>query len=601
MNIYIYVNGQLLFTVNSDVKHEYVRNRSDNRDYIGIRGSEEILSVYKDIERKFLEKGYESLNTDEDIVLTESNINEYLAAKLPNIERLELRADNNSLSSTVSNTIGKQYGYPLVWLNCSQSNNPKDHHQWERLLFQPQDGVDKIGTLIDYFEAQKKENESNLYKGKLSTFIDQLKNSASDNLLLKDRRISTNVDYEVTQLANYDKNKQFAFYENDTQITYITNDVNASLQDIFEKKLFDKQVVQYFDDDGVVGGTSKTIKILSPVTVRNLSYSHVTMEAVTLTMVNGKIVGDVTLHEGLLSDPFHKQEQQHVSNTQRLVTNFMTQNDLEIKRLPTAVNNMKLQLPLQTHCGRFVMTWMAAEVADIDITRLSNYSEPFGIIFNKNQKYGDMSFPSDNIKVPHDKALQHFSNDLKGFLDVRQKEFAKQYSNKGKNEIGLAIDLFTLVDRLKKAQEPGDLQNIIHNLSNLSDPRLKKIINDGMANLGYGSLETFLTKAQNNALNLEQKLTTKEEKISEEELDNMDGFHLINKPPQEKGLLIDSNASSDEDDFFEIEDINEEQLAGDKRVTGVAPPSKSNEIKDKLLKLKKDEQEVEPRVAIKIK
>ncbi len=479
MNIYAYVNGQILFTVNSDVKHENVQNTSDNRDYIGVRGSEEILSIYKNIEKQLLEKGYEPQNTDdEDIVLNESNINEYFAAKFPNIERLELRADNGGLSSTVSNTVGKQYGYPLVRLNCSQSNNPRDQHQWERCLFQPQDHLNKIGTLVDYFEAQKAENEPNLYKGKISTLIDQFKNSASDNLLLKDRRVGTNVDYEITKLANYDKNKHFAFYENDTQITYITNDVNASLQDILEKKLFDKQVVQYFDDDGVVGGPSKTIKILSPVTLRNPSYSHVTMEAITLTMVDGKIVGDVTLHEGLLSDPFHEQEQQHVSNTQRLVTNFMTQNDLEIERLPTAVNNMKLQLPLQTHCGRFVMTWMAAEVADVDITRLSNYSEPFGIIFNKNKKNGNMSFPSGDIKVPHDVALQHFENQLKNFRDVRQEEFSKQYFNKGKNEIDLTNNLLTLIDRLKQGQEPGDLQNIVQNMSYLNDPRLKKVINE---------------------------------------------------------------------------------------------------------------------------
>ncbi len=123
-----------------------------------------------------------------------------------------------------------------------------------------------------------------------------------------------------------------------------------------------------------------------------------------------------------------------------------------------------------------------------------------------------------------------------------------------------------------------------------------------MANLGYGSLETFLTKARTNDLNLEQKLTTTEEKISEEKLSDMDDFHIIgeNKPTQETLYTTDNNASIDEDDFFEIEDINEEQLAGDKRVTGVVPPAKSNDIKDKLLELKKDEQEVVQRVGIKI-
>ncbi|VEB37010.1 Uncharacterised protein [Legionella sainthelensi] len=55
MNIHAYVDGKYLFTIKSDVAHENVQNKRDTRDYIGVRGSEEIVSIYKDVEKKLLE------------------------------------------------------------------------------------------------------------------------------------------------------------------------------------------------------------------------------------------------------------------------------------------------------------------------------------------------------------------------------------------------------------------------------------------------------------------------------------------------------------------------------------------------------------------
>lgn len=560
MNIHAYVDGKYLFTIKSDVAHEHVQNKKDTRDYIGVRGSEEIVSIYKDVERKLSEGNYGITPSTQDELdsksLDKTNISEYLAKKYPNMERLELRADDDSYTSKISNTMGKQYGYPLVWLNCNKYNfnnpNGMQEHQWERCLFQTTNDLDKMSSLIEYFKKHKQENEQALYQGGVSSVLDCLRNSATDNLLLTTRRIPTTVPYEIRLMEEYDSQKGFAFYENPLQDTYITNNIESCLNDIIEQGLFDNHILQHFGEDGeITGGVSKTIKILSPVTVRNPSYSHVTMQAITLSMMDNKINCDVTLYEGLLSDPFKAQELECVAQTKQSISDFFAKKGLEMEPISTNVHNLKLQLPLQTHCGRFVMTWMAAEAAGVDITKLSNYSEPFNQIFGKIDKDGDKIFRSGDKRVSPEKALSHFREDLENFLQVRQEEFKKQYFNTGKEEIELTKELIALVDKLQNANTPDNLLAIEQKMSYLSDSRLKKIINEGMANLGYGSLQTLITQ---------------------------------NKSPKNLEIV------EIEDDLFLVEDITGDQLAQN-RQHPINNPGVTQDIKDRLIEIKKEQEE----------
>ncbi|WP_115708720.1 hypothetical protein [Legionella sainthelensi] len=560
MNIHAYVDGKYLFTIKSDVAHENVQNKRDTRDYIGVRGSEEIVSIYKDVENKLLEGNYGITPSTQDeldsMSLDKVSISEYLAKKYPNLERLELRADDDSYTSKISNTMGKQYGYPLVWLNCNKYNfnntNGTREHQWERCIFQTKDDLNKMNSLIDYFKEHKQENEQGLYQGGLSSTLDCLKNSATDNLLLIDRRIPTPVPYEIGLMEEYDRQKGFAFYESTAQDTYITTNIDSCLNDIIDQGLFDNHILQHFGEDGeITGGASKTIKILSPVTVRNPSYSHVTMQAITLTMVDNKINCDVTLYEGLVSDPFKAQELECVAQTKQTVSDFFASKGLEMEPISTNVRNLKLQLPLQTHCGRFVMTWMAAEVAGVDITKLSNYSEPFNQIFGKIDKYGDKIFRSGDERVAPEKALSHFRENLENFLQIRQEEFKKQYLNTGKEEIELTKELIALVDKLQNANTPDNLLAIEQKMVYLSDSRLKKIINEGMANLGYGSLSTLI---------------------------------IQNKSPENSEII------EIEDDLFLVEDITGDQLAQN-RQHPINNSGVTQDIKDRLIGIKKEQED----------
>ncbi|KTD55626.1 hypothetical protein Lsan_3178 [Legionella santicrucis] len=561
MNIHAYVDGKYLFTIKSDVAHENVQNKKDTRDYIGVRGSEEIVSIYKEVEKRLSGGNYGITPSTQDELdsksLDKTNISEYLAKKYPNLERLELRADDDSYTSKISNTMGKQYGYPLVWLNCNKYNfnnpNGMQEHQWERCLFQTTNDLDKMSSLIEYFKEHKQENEQVLYQGGLSSVLDSLKNSATDNLLLKTRRIPTTVPYEIRLMEKYDSQKGFAFYESSSQDTYITNNIESCLNDIIEQGLFDDHILQHFGEDGeVTGGVSKTIKILSPVTVRNPNYSHVTMQAITLSMVDNKINCDVTLYEGLLSAPFKDQELECVAETKQSISDFFAKKGLQMEPISTNVHNLKLQLPLQTHCGRFVMTWMAAEVAGVDITKLSNYSEPFNQIFGKIDKDGDKIFRSGDTRVPPEKAFSHFRENLENFLQVRQEEFKKQYLNTGKEEIALTKELIALVDKLQNASTPDNLLAIEQKMSYLSDSRLKKIINEGMANLGYGSLQTLITQ---------------------------------NKFPENLEIV------EIEDDFFLVEDITGDQLAQNRQYA-MNNPVTTQDMKDRLTEIKKEQEEV---------
>lgn len=607
MNIHVYVNGKYLFSIKSNVKHESVRNES--RDFIGVRGSEEILSIYKEVEKKLGEGDYgiHASHTSEmsSSDLDETNISEYLAKKYPQLERLELRADDDTYSSRVSNTVGKQYGYPLVWLNCNKYNFPfsieadrADEHQWERCLIEPHEGLDKIGSLIEYFREHKSKDEQALYQGRMATLVDCLKNSTTDNLLLQGR--PSNLDVEILRMKDYNREERFTFYENPAQVTYITTDIKSCLADILKKKLFDKQLVQHLDDfDEIAGGSSIPIKILSPIDFSNKKYSHVTMQSLTLTMVDGKVHCDITLYEGLLSDPFSTEEQKHLEQVKLQVEEFLVTQGFEIEHMTTQVNNMKLQLPLQTHCGRFVMTWMAAEVAGIDITKLSNYNEPFNLLFGKLDKVGKKIFPSGEKRVLPGEALEDFKEKLAQFLIVRQEEFKKQYFNTGKEEIELTRELIALIHRLQNEDPLNNLKKIESNVQYLNDPRLIKIIHEGMANLGYGSLQSFLIRAQLDDFQLSSRDSIKEQyhnidQMTQLQVESFDEDDLDG----EEDILIEPHVAEDdlviEDDleFFKVEDIEGSQLATNERNANFTAKVSRGTDKDLVDTVEKNDQEV---------
>ncbi len=607
MNIHVYVNGKYLFSIKSNVKHENVKN--ENRDYIGVRGSEEMLSIYKEVEKKLGEVDYGIRASHESelssIDLDETNISEYLAKKYPGLERLELRADDDSYTSRVSNTVGKQYGYPLVWLNCNKYNFPfyiqsenADEHQWERCLIEPQEGLDKIGSLIEYFREHKNKDEQALYQGRMATLVDCLKNSTTDNLLLQGR--PSNLDVEILRMKDYHGDEKFAFYENSLQATYITTDIKSGLADILKKKLFDKQLVQHLDDfDEIAGGSSIPIKILSPIDFSNEKYSHVTMQSITLTMVDGKVHCDITLYEGLLSDPFRIEEQKHLEQVKLQVEKFLVEQGLELDHISTRVNNMKLQLPLQTHCGRFVMTWMAAEVAGIDITRLSNYNEPITLLFGKVDKVGKKIFPSGEKRVLPGEALDDFKEKLAQFLKVRQEEFKKQYFNTGKEEIELTRELIVLLGSLQNEDPLNNLKKIETNVQYLNDPRLIKIINEGMANLGYGSLQSFIIKAKRDDFQLSSRDSIEQQYYK---IDQMTQLTVVTYDEDDLNLEeVVEPPKVEEDDlgFFAIEDIDGSQLATSERNATFTSKSKGTDI-DLVDTAEKNDEEVVITTSVKV-
>lgn len=276
--------------------------------------------------------------------------------------------------------------------------------------------------------------------------------------------------------------------------------------------------------------------------------------------------------------------------------------------ISTNVRNLKLQLPLQTHCGRFVMTWMAAEVAGIDITKLSNYSEPFNQIFGKIDKNGDKMFPSGDKRVAPEKALSHFLESLKSFLQVREKEFASQIFNSGADEITLAKELITVLNQLLNKEKPENLGNVEQKIQYLSDIRLKKIINEGMANLGFGSINTFLTQAKKQGFKIslpvqELDIPLQKENIN---LDLEDDFQFIDEPKKDVHLqkeeeddfvLVDDvkrkiDVKNEDDEFFVVTEIDETELATN--IIYPIDPSVTTDMRNKLTKIKTANEEEIP-------
>lgn len=553
MKIYGYVDGQLAF--NFDIKVPYEKLNNKGREYLGLKGSHELLTVYQQVEDqlKLIFPVNEDSPSLDELSLDEINLNEYLIKKFPQLQQLELRADDESYSSSVKNLFGKQYGYPLVWLNCNKYNHPVmsdlKTHQWERCMYGAKlNSLDKIGSLTQYF---RKTEEALFYKGDYNAWLNSVKNSFTDNLLIKSTRQGSHVASEIARMQDFQHHKNFAVFENTnkSQVTYITADIKAALKDSLENHL----------------DSSKTVKILFPIEVSNGSYDHVIMGSITLTKSDDLTLCNITIYDALTSDPFVKEENLELENIKQQIAEIFSETDASVE-FSTDIYNMKYQLPLQTHCGRFVMTWMAAEVAGLDIKKLSNYNEPFNYIFGQIAK-NDMNFGSKYQRIAPEKALEGFKEDLSIFFAQRQYEFKKQWTNAGKEDLEITTSLLDLIAAVER--NDGDFEackRLVKKLEDLSpyldgNKQLKNIVDNGMINLGYGTLVSFLTQAKSpdfrftprNNIGLQYK---KIDELMEQMNENL-SFDFDDEDDVEQ----DKNKQDELEDDFEIVDIDEKLLA----------------------------------------
>lgn len=551
MKIYAYVDGQLTF--NFDIKVPYEKLINKGHEYLGLKGTQELLSVYKQLEDqlKLIFPPNEDSPSLDELNLDETNLNEYLITKFPQLQQLELRADEDSYSSSVRNLFGKQYGYPLVWLNCNKYNHSVisdvENHQWERCIYGAKlNSLDKIGSLTQYFN---KTDEALFYQGDYNAWLNSLKNSFTDNLLLNSSK-GSHVGSEIARMQDFQPDKNFAMYENNDkkQVIYITADITSALRDSLENHL-----------DG-----SKTVKILFPIEVSNGSYDHVIMGSITLTKPDDLTLCDITIYDALTSDPFASREKLELENIKQQIAGIFTETGASVE-FSTSIYNMKYQLPLQTHCGRFVMTWMAAEIAGLNIKKLSNYNEPFNYIFGQIEK-SNMNFGSKHQRVSPEKALDVFKQELSTFLSKRQIEFNKQWTNAGKEDLEITKSLLDLIEAIEKNGDFEASVKLIKKLEDLSpyldsNIKLKNIVDNGMINLGYGSLTSFLIQAQSPDFKLSPRtnISLQYQKIDEliEQMNEDLSFDF----DDEEDIEQDNNEQDEFEDDFEVVDIDEKQLA----------------------------------------
>lgn len=543
MKIYAYVDGQLKFNFNINVPYEKL-NQS-RLTYLGLKGSQELLAVYKEIEKKLntIYSPIENSPSLEQLDLDEMNLNEYLQQKFPDLEQLELRADDDSYFSPIKNLFGKQCGYPLVWLNCNKYIHSVFfetlNHPWELCIYGKKlNSLDIIGSLTKYF---KNSDESTYYQGTYNAWLSSVKNSFTDNVMLPTAR-GTQVAYEIAKMENFQEDKEFAFYESaDKQhVTYISNDYNKALKDSLENQL---------DND-------KTVTIVFPIEVSHEHYSHVIMGRVIWTKPGDITQCTITVYDALTSGTFARQGEIMLADVQQKVAEIFAEKE-EAVQISSSLYNMRYQLPLQTHCGRFVMTWMAAEAAGLDIKKLSNYNELFNYIFGQVEKQVK-SFASTLPIVAPGQALDGFKEDLSTFLKRRQIEFNKQWTSAGKEDLELSKSLLELIDNLKKNEEIGPFRILFKNKIEALSPflknniALKKIIDHGMSNLGYGSLSSFLLQAQCTDFKFSPRANIDKQyqdlAIQKERMDSMD----FNDSDLDEHVEISTEEVSDEFDTLDI-------------------------------------------------
>ena len=111
-----------------------------------------------------------------------------------------------------------------------------------------------------------------------------------------------------------------------------------------------------------------------------------------------------------------------------------------------------------------------------------------------------MSFDSTHQRVAPGQALEDFKNDLHVFFQQRTIEFSKQWTSKGIEDLDMSKALLALIDNVEKKGDIETSKLLIKQIEALSpsivNVALKNTIEKGMINLGYGSLNSFLTQAK---------------------------------------------------------------------------------------------------------
>lgn len=613
MKIFAYIDGQLKFNLDINLPYEKLNNMG--REYLGIKGSQELLTLFKQIEEqlKTIFPANEDVLPLDQLNLDDMNLNEYLIKKFPQLQQLELRADEDSYSSSVKNLFGKQYGYPLVWLNCNKYNHPVisnvKAHQWERCIYGSKlNSLDKIGSLKQHFSDT---DEARFYQGNYDAWHSSVKNSFTDNLFLKYSRQATSVIREIANMKEFQPDNNFAVYENDDkkQVTYITMTTYSegeTEEGTFERKIKDGTVFALKESLEKHLDSSKTVKILFPIELSNGSYEHVVMGSITLTKPGEVTLCDITVYDALISNPFASEEKLELEKIKQQIEAIFAEKGALVE-FSTDIYNMKYQLPLQTHCGRFVMTWMAAEAAGLDIKKLSNYNELFNYIFGQIVKE-NMNFDARYQRVSPEKALEDFKHDLNAFLIKRQIKFRKQWTSAGEEDLVITKSFLELIEAIETGS--SDALNLIKKLEELSphlaNLELKNIIDNGMVNLGYGSLHSFLIQAQatdfqflpRTAIDLQYQKIDELIKKMEEDTDAL--WEEAEKDDTEE----ESKEKELEDDFLLIPDIDDKQLASDIQ-PGKALEQQSAEsistqqkLKEKMRAIKEESEPQNPKTVL---
>ncbi|AJI75150.1 hypothetical protein BZ13_1230 [Francisella philomiragia subsp. philomiragia ATCC 25015] len=307
---------------------------------------------------------------------------------------IEARLDNTYLGSI----FGKQYGYPIVTLDGSKSKP-----EYIRSAFKASDGTNKEILSVDkYLKENKTEINNRSTMSILNKAVFGVKNYAQGF-------VNPLSGQTVGGLNGTDPNNTS---------NYITNLVkehqNNGVVDLGDEVIVysdnEQALATYYGEDKIVNditkfshmyATKQNIKLLytGSVTASN-GVGHAVLLIVDIDRKAKKI--DLKIVDSLMSQAANKSDSELLNRiSHELTTNITSiayiketveEEDFTLLEseyhVETSIENLNIQAPLQTDCGRYVAIWIDAIINGIDYKKLdsNDYSNLLKTL-NSGKKY----------------------------------------------------------------------------------------------------------------------------------------------------------------------------------------------------------------------
>lgn len=364
-NLYCYINGELQGDKPINIKNiaikkvRFFENGMHKDGYaVSLKDSQALLNCCKELDSEFS-----------------------ILEGVP----IEARVDRNTWSSSITNLVGKQYGYPIVVKNKK--------NEYVRSAYTVAKGNKEILSVNSYLKKNantiNKRSETYLVEkiyGGLKHYFDGVvagekifeakygvsgtSNFVADNYIKNlanirgDRGIYKPSENEVVIYSNKEGKRLSFRAKNYEQYMTIVENITK-----YANEYFDKKIIKILYGGTVISSNNAPHAVLLEVTIDNYD------KTITLNMVDS-LISHAANNASFSVLQSLKQGLERVNSSIAYIDKNDAHNIPKIAnntyKVGTSLDNIHLQMPLQTDCGRYVAIWINAIINGIDYRKLNS-------------------------------------------------------------------------------------------------------------------------------------------------------------------------------------------------------------------------------------